>query len=126
MNIIQKAENYVFGLFKDKLSPDYIYHNFNHTLRVVNNARSIAIAEGVNEEDTEVLLLAAWFHDVGYIEGPLNHEQRSGVMAIAFLTENGFPQDKSERVASLIRVTKLGTTPESRDEMIMRDADCSH
>ena len=67
MNIVQKAESYVFGLFKDKLSPDYIYHNFNHTLRVVNNVRIIAEAEGLNEEDTETLMMAAWFHDTGYI-----------------------------------------------------------
>lgn len=126
MNIVQKAESYVFGLFKDKLSPDYIYHNFNHTLRVVNNVRIIAKAEQAREEEIEMLTLAAWFHDAGYIEGPLNHEQRSGVMAIEFLTANGYPQDKAERVASLIGVTKIGANPECRDEMIMRDADCSH
>lgn len=126
MNIVQKAENYVFGLFKDKLSPDYIYHNFNHTLRVVSNAREIAKAEGVNDEEAEMLVLAAWFHDAAYIDGPLEHEQRSGVMAIDFLTANGYPTEKAERVAALIRVTKLGTNPETRDEMIMRDADCSH
>ncbi len=67
MSIVQKAENFVFRLFKDKLSPDYIYHNFNHTLRVVNNVSEIARAEGVNEEDIEILVLAAWFHDAGYI-----------------------------------------------------------
>jgi len=126
MNIVQKAENFVFGLFKDKLSPDYIYHNFNHTLRVVNNVRLIAKAEGVSEQDTEILLLAAWFHDAAYIEGPLNHEERSGVIAGDFLKENGFSGEVINRVASLIRVTKLGTNPETRDEKIMRDADCSH
>lgn len=126
MNIVQKAENYVFGLFKDKLSPDYIYHNFNHTLRVVNNARIIAKAEGVSDYDTEVITLAAWFHDAGYIEGPQDHEERSGKMAVEFLTANGYPEDKAQKVAQLIRVTKLGTEPITRDEMIMRDADCSH
>lgn len=126
MNIVQKAENHVFGLFKDKLSPDYIYHNFNHTLRVVNNVRTIALAEGVSEEDAEILLLAAWFHDAAYIEGPTDHELRSGVMAVEYLTANGYPAEKAARVASLIKVTKLGTNPETRDEMIMRDADCSH
>ncbi|MCO6148300.1 Pycsar system effector family protein [Flavobacterium sp. NRK1] len=126
MNIVQKAENFVFGLFKDKLSPDYIYHNFNHTLRVVNNVRQIAEAEGVNEEDTENLVLAAWFHDAAYIDGPNNHEERSGTMAVDFLTANSYPLDKAKKVADLIKVTKLSTEPVTRDEMIMRDADCSH
>ncbi|RDI16043.1 Pycsar system effector family protein [Flavobacterium sp. AG291] len=126
MNIVQEAENFVFGLFKDKLSPDYIYHNFNHTLRVVNNVRIIAAAEGVSKEDTELLLLAAWFHDSAYIDGPVNHEERSGVIAGDFLREKGYGDDAVAKVASLIKVTKLGTSPETRDEKIMRDADCSH
>lgn len=126
MNIVQKAENFVFGLFKDKLSPDYIYHNFNHTLRVVNNVRQIAEAEGVNEEDTENLVLAAWFHDAAYIDGPDNHEERSGAMAVDFLTANNYSLEKAKKVADLIKVTKLSTEPVTRDEMIMRDADCSH
>ncbi|PZR14741.1 MAG: phosphohydrolase [Flavobacterium psychrophilum] len=126
MNIVQKAENFVFGLFKDKLSPDYIYHNFNHTLRVVNNVRLIAVAEGVSKEDTELLVLAAWFHDSAYIDGPVNHEERSGVIAGNFLRENGYGEDVIEKVASLIKVTKIGAEPQTREEMIMRDADCSH
>lgn len=126
MNIVQKAESYVFGLFKDKLSPDYIYHNFNHTLRVVNSVRIIAEAEGLNEADIEVLTLAAWFHDLGYIEGPENHEVRSGEMAIEFLVENGYATEKAQHIASLIKVTKLENDPHTHEEMILRDADCSH
>jgi predicted metal-dependent HD superfamily phosphohydrolase len=126
MDIVQKTESYVFGLFKDKLSPDYIYHNFNHTLRVVNNARIIAEAEKVNEEDTELLVLASWFHDIAYIDGPIEHELRSSQLAESFLRENGYPDEKIARVSTLIKVTKLGAEPQTRDERIMKDADCSH
>jgi predicted metal-dependent HD superfamily phosphohydrolase len=126
MNIIQKAENYVFGLFKDKLSPDYIYHNFNHTLRVVKNVQDIARAEGLDKDETEPMIIAAWFHDAAYIDGPLNHEERSSVMAINFLTANDYPSDKISLIASLIKITRIGSVPETRDEKIMRDADCSH
>ena len=126
MNIIHKAENHVFGLFKDKLSPDYIYHNFNHTLRVVKNVQDIAKAEGISDENAEPMILAAWFHDSAYIDGPLNHEERSSVLAVDFLTANGYPADKAELVASLIKITKLGTEPRTKEEKIMRDSDCSH
>lgn len=126
MDIVQKAESYVFGLFKDKLSPDYIYHNFNHTLRVVNNARIIAEEEKINADDTEILLIAAWFHDAAYIGGPLEHEERSSEMAKEFLLERGYPSEKINKVISLIKVTKLDAEPENDLEMIMRDADCSH
>ena len=126
MNIVQKAESHVFGLFKDKLSQDYIYHNFNHTLRVVNNAGIIAREEGLGEEDTEILLLAAWFHDLAYIDGPTDHEQKSGKMAYDFLTANGYPEEKATRVSDLIKVTQLTAEPQTLHEKIMRDADCSH
>lgn len=126
MDIVQLAENHVFGLFKDSLSPNYIYHNFNHTLRVVNSVRTIGGAEGLKAEETEALILAALFHDVGYIEGPENHEQRSSMMARDYLLENNYPQDRAAHVVKLIQVTALGAEPETHTEMIMCDADCSH
>ncbi len=126
MDIVQKAESHVFHLFKDKLSPDYIYHNFNHTLRVVNNAENIAREEGLVGDALEAVLLAAWFHDVGYIGGPDNHEERSAVYAAEFLSQNGYPQDKAACVAALVRITRMGAEPETLQEKIIRDADCSH
>ena len=126
MNFVENAESYVFHVFKDKLSPDYIYHNFNHTLRVVNNAVIIAKAEGISAEDTEMVVLAAWFHDVGYIDGPDKHEKRSAQIAQEHLLKKGYPEDKAATVAKLIRVTEMGVEPETQLEKIIKDADCSH
>lgn len=126
MDVVEKARSYVFHLFKDKLSPNYIYHNFNHTLRVVDNAVIIAKAEGINESDTEIIVLAAWFHDTGYIEGPAGHEYRSSLMAENFLKENGYPVDKTVKVVQLILATQLGVEPQNELEKIINDADCSH
>jgi predicted metal-dependent HD superfamily phosphohydrolase len=126
MNFVENAESYVFHLFKDKLSPDYIYHNYNHTLRVVNNAIIIAKEEDISQDHTEMITLAALFHDIGYIDGPDNHEERSAVLAEEFLTSKGYPADKAATVAQLIRITKLGVEPETHMEKIIKDADCSH
>lgn len=126
MNIVQKAENYIFNLFKDKLSPDYIYHNFNHTLRVVNNAQIILKEEGVSEEDAEIITIAAWLHDIGYTIGHIDHEDKGSEIAAGFLKENNYPQEKIDRVVNLIKITKLGVEPVSLQEMIIKDADCSH
>jgi len=126
MNFVENAESYAFHLFKDKLSPDYIYHNFNHTLRVVNNATIIAKEEGISEEETEMVVLAAWFHDLGYIDGPDKHEKRSAKMAEEHLLKKGYPEDKAATVAKLIRITEMGVEPETQLEKIIKDADCSH
>jgi predicted metal-dependent HD superfamily phosphohydrolase len=126
MDIVQKAESYVFNLFKDRLSSDYIYHNFNHTLRVVNMALTIAGKEDMNKEEREVITLGGWLHDTGYIYGPDEHEEKSAEIALAFLKENGYPEDKAQEVAALIRITKLGVEPHTHAEKIIKDADCSH
>ncbi|MES2485980.1 MAG: Pycsar system effector family protein [Bacteroidota bacterium] len=126
MDIVEKAEAYVFHTFKDKLSPDYIYHNFNHTLRVVHNTALIAKEEGISEEDTEMLVLAAWFHDLGYIDGDKDHEKRSAHMAEKFLEKKDYPQHKIDAVKQLIEVTEMRVEPETHLEKIIKDADCSH
>lgn len=126
MNIAQKAENFVFQLFKDSLSSDYIYHNFNHTLRVVNSVKVLIENENIGSEDAELLLVAAWLHDAGYIEGDQNHEKRSATIAEAFLKDNNFSEEKIEKVKSFILATEMSREPETLLQKIMRDADCSH
>lgn len=126
MTIVKKAENYVFTLFKDKLSPNYIYHNYNHTLRVVTYTQLLADEESVNEEDTEIVVLAAWFHDTGYAIDMENHEETSCSLAEDFLRKNGYPEEKIKRVCELIRCTKLDAKPTNKLEFIIRDADTSH
>lgn len=126
MDIIEKAEAHVFSVFKDKLSPDYIYHNFNHTMRVVHAAATIAQAEGVTDEEMEVLALAAWFHDIGYIDGGDNHEVRGAAMAAVFLRGEGYDDAKTATVIRLIEATELHHEPKDNLENIMKDADCAH
>ncbi|OIQ21077.1 MAG: phosphohydrolase [Flavobacterium sp. MedPE-SWcel] len=126
MTIVKKAENYIFTLFKDKLSVDCIYHNFNHTLRVVSSVSLLAKEEKVSQQDTELLLIAAWFHDSGYVERCKGHEESGCEIATEFLTKENYPTESIETICSLIRVTQLGVTPTNLLENIIKDADCSH
>ena len=126
MTLVQKAENFVYQLFKDNLSLDYIYHNFNHTLGVVSNTKLIIEAEVVTPDEAEILLLAAWFHDTGYIKGFENHENVSIEIARNFLEEQNYDSSKITAVSNLIKKTELNEKPETKLEKIIRDADWSH
>lgn len=126
MNIVQKAENYIFHLFKDKLSSDYIYHNFNHTLRVVNSVKTLIEAEEINDSDAELLLISAWFHDAGYIHGYENHEDNGIKIATDFLNANNYDPQKIAQIAKLIKATQLNLEPVEYLEKILRDADNAH
>lgn len=126
MTIVQKAENFVYQLFKDNLSLDYIYHNFNHTLGVVNNTLTLLKAENISDDEAEILLLSAWFHDTGYIKGFENHEAESIKIAQNFLKGQDYDASKTAIICQLIQKTELNEKPDTKLEQIIRDADWSH
>ncbi|WP_137905473.1 Pycsar system effector family protein [Chryseobacterium sp. 2VB] len=126
MSILQKAKNYVEILFKDKLSSVYFYHNFIHTAYTVNKAEEIMKNTPVSEEDQEKVLVALWFHDTGYIECALNHEERSVEVMKTFLHQENYPENYIADVEKLILATKIHYEPQNLLEKIVKDADFSH
>lgn len=126
MGILQKAEQFVFTLFKDKLSPEYTYHNFSHTLRVVSAVKEITDSEKVSDSERTALLLAAYFHDTGYIDGAEKHEEKSVVIFNDFIKDQKTDKDVVELTGHLILATEIHRQPENKLEYIIRDADCSH
>ncbi|GAA3750247.1 hypothetical protein GCM10022422_38730 [Flavobacterium ginsengisoli] len=126
MNLIEQSEDFVGNLLKDKLSNLYSYHNFNHTFTVVTAVKELCKKEDVEGEDKEALLVAAWFHDTGYIEGYENHEKKSTEIAANFLREKGKSEEFIALVSSLILATVKEYEPKTHLEKIIRDADYAH
>ncbi|PUB33845.1 putative metal-dependent HD superfamily phosphohydrolase [Elizabethkingia sp. YR214] len=126
MTLVQKAGFFIENLFKDKLSPAFLYHNYKHTQEVVANAEILAYADNLNEEEKEILLVACWFHDSGYTEDIMLHEEKSCEIAAKFLKAEGVNEDFIRRVKELIMSTKICCKPDNRIENIIRDADSSH
>ena len=126
MNLIEQAEDFVVKLLKDKLSNSYTYHNINHTREMV--AAVLVLAEGmnVNTDDKEILLIAAWFHDTGYINGCVNHENCSSAIVTQFLKENGKSEEYIAEITSLIKATSKEYIPQTLLEKIIKDADYYH
>jgi predicted metal-dependent HD superfamily phosphohydrolase len=125
-NIVAKAQSYVEQLFKEKLSKDLTYHNYEHTERVAKVAEEIGKHSNLNEDDLEVLSLAAWFHDTGFINDYENHEEESQKIASAFLKSENVPDEKIERVIVSILATKKDQLPSNEIEEILCDADLHH
>ncbi|OYU79973.1 MAG: phosphohydrolase [Flavobacterium sp. BFFFF1] len=126
MGIIEKAEQFVFNLLKDKLSPEYTYHNFNHTLRVVKAVNKLANALKVEGNEHEGLILAGYFHDTGYVNGHEEHELKSIEIFRQFAVEEHIASEISSLTQQLILATDIRKEPETLLEFIIRDADCSH
>lgn len=124
--LIRKTDNFVLDLFKEKLPNTFIYHNYNHTKRVVKSSKELIDNSQLNVKEEEAVLLAAWLHDTGYTVKFKNHEEESVKIARAFLEENNADPEIIEKVSQCIYATKVGTNPNSEIEKIIKDADNSH
>lgn len=124
--LIDAAEAYVAEFYRTHFSDKYIFHDFQHTKEVVEATKQIAAGYELLETEVEILTLAAWFHDIGYIEGAEGHEERSCKYAKAFLEENNYTADQVAVILECIRATKIGAIPDSLLEKILCDADLSH
>lgn len=125
-DLIADAESYVGDFYKAHFSEKYVFHDFQHTREVVEATKQIAVGYPLLPQDNENLLLAAWFHDMGYIEGAEGHEIRSCNYARIFLEQHDYPKAEMEVVIACIRATKIQELPNTLLEKIMCDADLSH
>ena len=120
------VSNFVENTFIDsgKILP---YHNLEHTKNVVQAATELSRHYQLNEEDQFVVQAAAWFHDLGVTNGPMEgHEGRSAELAQNWLNDKGVDANIIDKVKKCILATKMPQSPTNRLEMILADADLWH
>src|SRR3989338_10064542 len=106
--IFEQSKQYALHRLESELSPDLHYHGITHTRNdVVPAAETLADMEGMQGESLYLLLTAAWFHDLGYIEQPLHHELISARIAGEVLPGFGYTSEQVEIVRWAILATAL-------------------
>ncbi|UNZ00124.1 DUF5706 domain-containing protein [Zhouia spongiae] len=124
--ILEKAKEYVLNSLNRDLPHGYLYHNYNHTQRVVKHVHELIEANAITPENAEILELAAWFHDIGYIKTRKEHEKEGALIAEDFLKRQDYPEEKIQTVKNCILATAFNAVPETALEKILADADFSH
>lgn len=124
--LLSEVENYVTHLLGSQLKSEYVYHNLAHTQRIVEAVKELSEHSQLTENELENLIIAAWFHDTGFIKNEKNHEEESVQIVTRFLNERNISTERIEQIAAIILATKLGHQPKSELEKIIMDADCSH
>jgi predicted metal-dependent HD superfamily phosphohydrolase len=117
--------DFVSGLYNSPDVPHYPYHNLTHTLNVVDHAREIAGHYQLGADDTFVLVIAAWFHDVGHLYGPMpGHEERG----VTIMREHMkmLSEELLTAIGDCIMATKLPAHPATLMHKIICDADTYH
>ena len=125
-DILTVAEEYIREFFRKNIPAEFVFHNLQHTVNVVEASKELGEAAQIEEQDMERLLLAAWFHDLGYDQGSDNHEARSCEYATAFLEEHQYPEGEINLICDCIMATRYPQQPKTQLHSILCDADLSH
>ena len=121
--IVRAVSHFVKRKFTKELPATLTYHNLEHTERVVDATMEIGEAEGIQGEALENLVIAAWFHDIGYLKNYVGHEEESQQMAQKFLEEIMVDERRITEIRRLIMATKFRHVPSDLSEKILIDAD---
>ncbi len=125
-NVINEVEKFVYNLLSEKLHANYVYHNLSHTQRVVEKTIEISEDSDIKGDDLENLVIAAWFHDVGFTVSDENHEEESIKIASEFLKSHKFNEERITAIGELILATRMNSIPKNKLEEVLRDADSAH
>ena len=124
------VDEYIRDLFRDELPDGIKYHDADHTLHptkgIVAIANDIALDEKISEQDRELIIAAAYFHDTGYIREYDKNEPIAARMAGRILKLIGYGPAEIEKIQSMILATDLAVEPKTQVEKILCDADLDH
>lgn len=124
--LIRKAKSFAEETFRSKVFENHVYHNLRHTRDVVAAAEEIGSRSELSEEELESAIIAAWLHDIGYMDGDENHEESAAGKARELLSEWGAPYKKIMEVTEAILATKVPQQPKSMVSKVVCDADLYH
>ncbi len=119
-------EKFVINLLKEKLPATYCYHDYAHTLYVMDRVVEIAKAENCTTHEINLLKIAALWHDIGYINKYNGHEEEGCKLTQQYLPGYGFSKDEITAICGMIMATKMPQTPKNKLEEIIADADLEY
>ena len=117
-NLILEAEKYVISCLNDNLDAAFVYHNLAHTQRVVEKTKELAKASSLSDNEQQLLIIAAWFHDTGFTKTIEGHEKESVKIATTFLASQQVSEDDINAISKLILATQMDYKPKTESELI--------
>lgn len=125
-DLLKDVESFVKETLQRELPKGVVYHDLYHTRQVVDAASDIGQHSGLTDEEMEIVMIAAWFHDLGYKDTGKNHEEASAALAEDFLKGKNYEEARIKQVQNCILATKMPQNPTNLLEKIVCDADLHH
>ena len=123
--LIKRSAGFVSATLSG-IPASYTFHTLAHTRQVVRATRIIGRASSLYAEQLKAVMIAAWFHDIGYVDGAELHEERSASVALKMLTTWGASSKILEQVERSIMATTITQNPKDILGMVLCDADLAH
>ena len=98
-------EEIILDKLEKELPEHLYYHNYKHTIDVVNQAELIGYGEGVSDEAILLLKTAALFHDAGHTIQSPNHEFYGCQIAKDFLPKYNYTDKQIESICECFEVS---------------------
>jgi predicted metal-dependent HD superfamily phosphohydrolase len=122
----EQVQSHVQSFYKMHNKPALLYHNLSHIEYTVSAATQIANHYKCDDRNFFIVITAAWFHDLGYLEEANGHEERSAREAGLYLLSQQVDNDIVEAVKRCILATRMPQQPNGLLEQIICDADLFH
>jgi len=120
---VEAAGSFIVDKLAKELPPYLSYHNVDHTQQVLKRSLQIAASEDIAGGDLDILSTAALFHDAGFIEKYIGHEEISCRMVKQYLPRFDYSDTQIEKICELIMATKIPQSPKTHLAEILCDAD---
>ncbi|HYG19310.1 MAG TPA: Pycsar system effector family protein [Ohtaekwangia sp.] len=124
--LVLKAKAYAEEVLGQNLPEHFVFHNLQHTRDVARAAEEIGTATQLNGQQLETVLVAAWLHDIGYMQGGEQHEKASADTAANLLRTWGASENKITDVQRTIMATQMPQNPQDVMGQVLCDADLHH
>ena len=110
-----------------KLDPRLSYHCRKHTEDVLLHTERIAIAEKITDQRLLMLMkIAALFHDTGFADVYVGHEERSCEILEDTVKDFDFDAAEMNLMKGMIMATKVPQSPVNLQEQVLCDADLDY
>ncbi|MBS1532511.1 MAG: YitT family protein [Bacteroidetes bacterium] len=123
---VEQAGEFILNKIEKELPETFYYHNIDHTRDVYAAAKMIGEAENITDDEMQLLLTAACYHDSGYLVSIHEHEKESCKIAREHLPSFWFSQPDIDKICGMIMATRIPQSPRNHLEQILADADLDY
>lgn len=120
--LLAAARRHVLQLWNDQHDARLVFHNFSQAAGVAEKALEIGRAETLPAELLESVLLAAWFHNIGYLYDLRQTVETGAIRAEFFLSEQKCPPEKIRQVRQCLLSALHDEAPKTPEAQVLADA----